>query len=505
VKAGAKKPRVLVFIVAYNAETTLESVLKRIPDSLREFDTEVLVIDDASQDATFEKGREFSRNELDYTFPLTVLFNPVNQGYGGNQKIGYHYAIRENFDVVALVHGDGQYAPEKLPELLKPLIDDESDAVFGSRMVSAFGALKGGMPLYKYVGNRILTFYQNRMLGTRLSEFHSGYRLYSVDALRKIPFHLNANEFHFDTQIIIQFLFAKLRIREIPIPTYYGDEISYVNGMRYAWDVFLSTALAKIQGTTLLYRRWLDVDPPDRNDHYESKAGFDSSHSDVLRIVKDGSRILDIGSGPGHLAKILRSRGCHVTGVDVVRPANEGNFDEFILEDLNARTFSFSAEGYDYVLLLDVIEHLNAPEEFLQELARISAQSPKTAFVVSTGNVAFFVVRLMHLIGHFNYGKKGILDLTHKRLFTFATLRRLLDEAGFRVLEVRAVPGPWTLIFGEGLVGRLLTHVNRALNRILRGLFAYQVVVVAESSPTLDYLLRAAIESSDQRLQASGD
>jgi glycosyltransferase involved in cell wall biosynthesis len=171
------------------------------------------------------------------SFPLGVLFNPINQGYGGNQKIGYHYALKNNFDFVALLHGDGQYAPEVLPELLKPLAQGAADAVFGSRMLIRGVALKGGMPRYKFVGNKILTWCQNRLLRTAFSEFHSGYRVYSTAALKKIPFDRNTNDFHFDTEIIIQLVIAGMRVRELPIPTHYGDEICHVNGIHYAWNV----------------------------------------------------------------------------------------------------------------------------------------------------------------------------------------------------------------------------------------------------------------------------
>ena len=179
-------------------------------------------------------------NEPHSAFKITVLRTPENQGYGGNQKLGYRYAIDNGFDFVALLHGDGQYAPERLPDLLAPLIAGEADAVFGSRMIDKRAARAGGMPLYKWLGNQILTSFQNRMLGTRLSEFHSGYRLYSTGALAQIPFEKNTNDFHFDTEIIIQFVLKKLRIVELPIPTYYGDEICHVNGLKYAWDVCLT-------------------------------------------------------------------------------------------------------------------------------------------------------------------------------------------------------------------------------------------------------------------------
>src|SRR5881392_3088737 len=160
--------RLLIFIVAYNAETTIEKVLARIPASLHSENVEVLIIDDFSRDNTFGNGLRFQQRNS--AFKVTVLRTPENQGYGGNQKLGYRYAIDNGFDIVALVHGDGQYAPEKLPALLEPLLRGEGDAVFGSRMIDKCAARQGGMPLYKWIGNQILTSFQNFMLQTRLSE-----------------------------------------------------------------------------------------------------------------------------------------------------------------------------------------------------------------------------------------------------------------------------------------------------------------------------------------------
>ena len=214
----AAKPRLLVFVIAYYAEETLKRVLERIPRSVfDQYDCEVLVVDDASADRTFEIGREYRQAHPEIR--MTVLRNEFNQSYGGNQKVGYSFAIDRGFDFVAMVHGDGQYAPEELPNLVAPLRDGVADAVFGSRMMDRFGALRGGMPLYKYVGNKILTTLQNRLLRTQLSEFHSGYRVYSVRLLERIPFRLNSNVFHFDTEIIIQVLNAGGRIVERPILT----------------------------------------------------------------------------------------------------------------------------------------------------------------------------------------------------------------------------------------------------------------------------------------------
>ena len=233
------KPRIGIFIIAYNAVNHLAKTLSRISPEVYEQVEEVFIIDDCSRDNTYMAALGYKHeNNVE---KLTVHRNEKNQGYGGNQKVGYQYAVDRGLDIVALVHGDGQYAPEALGLLLEPLIKGEADAVFGSRMSTPYAALKGGMPLYKYVGNRILTFLQNRMSGLRLSEYHSGYRLYSVAALKQIPFQSFTNNWHFDTQILLALAERKKRIVERPIPTYYGDEICHVNGIPYAAHCLLTT------------------------------------------------------------------------------------------------------------------------------------------------------------------------------------------------------------------------------------------------------------------------
>ena len=158
------------------------------------------------------------------------------------------------------------------------------------------------MPLYKYVGNRILTTVQNLLLGSKLSEFHSGYRVYSVSALTRIPFRLNSNDFHFDTEIIIQLMNAGAPIVELPIPTYYGDEICRVNGMKYAKDVVWATLQNLAHRSGVRYQRRFEP-KHEGNVHYDLKLGYASSHTYALDAVPPGSRVLDIGSGPGGLAE----------------------------------------------------------------------------------------------------------------------------------------------------------------------------------------------------------
>ena len=484
--------RVLIFVVAYNAQTTIEKVLSRIPASLQSQNVEVLIIDDSSQDDTFRNGVRFQQRNS--AFKITVLRTPENQGYGGNQKLGYRYAIDHGFDIVALVHGDGQYAPEKLPALLAPLIAEEADAVFGSRMIDRRAARRGGMPLYKWIGNQVLTQFQNRILGTSLSEFHSGYRLYSTAALSQIPFEKNTNDFHFDTEIIIQLVLRKLRIAELPIPTFYGDEICHVNGLRYARDICKATVKARLCGLHLFYDRKFDVDP--RPTEHSDKLNFLSSQTFAVEACPAESRVLQLGLGHSNVAAELERRGCRVTAIDFA--ANEIAAESASGAKPVAPTpgVPSGVGGFDNILLMDLVEHLHDPEAFMDSLRR-QMEGSRPEVVVTAANVAFFVTRLMLFFGQFNYSRKGILGLGHRRLFTFRSLRALLEQAGYQIVEERGVPAPFPLALGRNRWSAALLKLNQLLLRFSRGLFAYQICLRARPLPMSQYLLTQTIAGSE--------
>ncbi len=485
------RSRLLIFIVAYNAESTLLKVLDRIPATLFEkYRTEVLVIDDASKDRTFELG--LSHAESWSHCRITILQNPDNQGYGGNQKLGYEYAIRNDFDCVALLHGDGQYAPEKLPDLVQPIADGQVDAVFGSRMIVKGGARKGGMPLYKYVGNKILTTFQNTFLKTELSEFHSGFRAYSTEMLRQIPFQLNSNDFHFDTDIIIQLILGKFRILEIPIPTYYGDEVCYVNGMGYAMNVVRSTLSSRLHSMGIRYQRKFDVEPFE--EAYDIKLGYTSSHTLAIDAVPDKSRVLDLGCGPGLVARELLDKGCYVAGLDLERP-NPKNVSKYVKWDLNENELLEDIADYEYVLLLDIIEHLRQPEQFI-DLLRRNAKTSRPTIVLTTANVTFAITRLMFMLGQFNYGKTGILDLTHTRLFTFNSMQNMLRQSGYEIIDVLGIPAPFPRAIRNEPLAKTLVRLNEMLIRLHKPLFSYQMYFKISPLPTVDNLLNKSIDFS---------
>ncbi len=223
---------VFVVMPAYNAGRTIEKVFGRIPQEARRRITRYVVVNDGSTDDT-----EAALERLRTGFPdLVSLRHPVNRGYGAAEKTLLDYALAQGAEVAILLHADGQYSPEKIPELLEPFDRDEADIVQGSRMAGQ-GALRGGMPVYKFVANKVLTGLANQAFGMRLSEYYSGYMVYSRRALQSIPYQRLGDSFHFDLQMLVMARVKGLRIRQISIPTIYADEKSHLSPVKYGFDV----------------------------------------------------------------------------------------------------------------------------------------------------------------------------------------------------------------------------------------------------------------------------
>jgi len=223
---------VFVLMPAYNAGATIEKVFARIPAEAKERIRRYVVVNDGSKDDTAAALARLEREVPD----LTVLTHTVNQGYGETEKDLLRFALREGAEVGILLHSDGQYSPEKIVELLEPFDAGAADLVQGSRMVGG-GALRGGMPLYKFVSNKALTVIENWAFGMKLAEYHSGYMLYSRKAMESIPFEKLSASFDFDLEMIVLARVKGLRIREIAIPTIYAGEKSSLNPIRYGLDV----------------------------------------------------------------------------------------------------------------------------------------------------------------------------------------------------------------------------------------------------------------------------
>ena len=223
---------------AYNAAKTLRATIEGVPPG---FVDEFILVDDASQDETEKLSRELG---------LTTIRHEKNRGYGGNQKTCYTAALASGADVVVMLHPDYQYSPRLVPALAWLVASGEYDVALGSRILGGT-ALGGGMPLYKYVSNRALTFFQNLATGAKLSEYHTGFRAFSRQALEAVPWKDNSDDFVFDNQILNQVLAEGFRIGEISCPTKYFDEassISFSRSVRYGLGVVREAIRFRLRG-----------------------------------------------------------------------------------------------------------------------------------------------------------------------------------------------------------------------------------------------------------------
>ncbi|HOZ30135.1 MAG TPA: glycosyltransferase family 2 protein [Bacteroidales bacterium] len=224
--------KLIVVLPAYNAGQTLEKTYSEIPFDITD---EVILVDDKSTDNTVEKAKALGIKN--------IIVHDYNKGYGGNQKTCYNKALQQNADIVIMLHPDYQYTPKLIHSMAYLIANDVYPVVLGSRILGR-GALKGGMPFYKYVFNRFLTLTQNILLHQKLSEYHTGYRAFSKKVLESINFNLNSDNFVFDNQMLAQILFAGFEIAEITCPTKYFDEASSINisnSIKYGWGVICTS------------------------------------------------------------------------------------------------------------------------------------------------------------------------------------------------------------------------------------------------------------------------
>ncbi len=472
-----ERAKVAVVVVASNAAETLASVLDQLPSSFKEKVEHVVVCDDASGDTTYSVGKDYQAHT---DLPLTVIRRPRNLGYGGNQKAAYKWAVERGLDIVVLLHGDGQYAPEVIEDLLQPLEDGSADAVLGSRLIDSGLGRPQGMPMYKYVGNRVLSSYCNSIVGLDLTEWHSGYRAYRVKALNQIPFESNSDGFDFDTEIILQLHEAGQSIVEVPIPSYYGGDISYVNGLRYAINVATDVSRYRIHKMGFGSGELAFAD-----EAYELKMDETSSHRQIISWLSDGppKRILDLGCSDGRFGELLRLDGHQVIGVDTHElDGVRKRLDDFFEADLNVGLPPGIGQDFDAVVAADVFEHLANPEKALRDLRGVLA--PRGIVIASVPNVAHWYPRLRILLGRFDYERRGIFDAGHLRFFTQNSFERMAGRAGMRVRQRSRTGLPVEVASRGGsaptVALKLIGGIDAIGLTLFPGLFSYQLLFELE-------------------------
>jgi 2-polyprenyl-3-methyl-5-hydroxy-6-metoxy-1,4-benzoquinol methylase len=313
--------------------------------------------------------------------------------------------------------------------------------------------------------------------------------------LAEIPFQYNTNDFHFDNEIIIQLVGKGKKIVEVPIPTYYGDEISHVNGLAYAYHCLSTVMRWRANQVFLVYHPKFDLEA---ENPYVYKQAPTSVHKHVVtREYPGGTKILEIGAGHGQVGLAIHERGdVEVVAVDLRRPEREFPcpFLEVDLNDEFADDLVAAMGGpADVVVALDVIEHLSRPEASLRQIKK--TLRPEGRLVASTGNIAFVMQRIMLGLGQFNYGKKGILDLTHQRLFSVRSFCRTLEGEGFKVESIRGFGPPIRDMVGDTFFLRALDRLGAFLGRIWPRLFGYQFLVEAKRLDEIDDILASTLES----------
>ncbi|MEL6729548.1 MAG: glycosyltransferase family 2 protein [Bacteroidota bacterium] len=243
--------KVVVVMPAYNAEKTLEVTYQEVPFDIVD---EVILVDDQSRDNTYEKAQSLGIHE--------VIRHPQNRGYGGNQKTCYTAALKQGADIVVMLHPDYQYTPKLIEAMVYPIANGLFPVMLGSRILGR-GALRGGMPMYKFIANRFLTFFQNVLMGQKLAEYHTGYRAFSKEILTSLPLEENSDDFVFDNEMLAQIAYADHIIGEVTCPTKYFEEASSINfgrSVKYGLGVLRVSIMFRLNKWGLAKSRVFDLE-----------------------------------------------------------------------------------------------------------------------------------------------------------------------------------------------------------------------------------------------------
>lgn len=452
-----------VGILAVLRDDSLEWVeyLSNLPASLANIIEEIAIFGDFTNSNFSQLSHKIS-SISSWRNKLLAFQSGRSLGWGGNQKVGFGYFIEKGMDQVLVIQSCSPAAWNSLIDCLFESIINKQPVVFG-------------VPNKSFFSSRLINFF----LGLKLRYSQFSNRLFSTSLLKKIPFEVNSENEFFDLEILIQSRMMGVSIRELTSSVCnstnnYNLNVfsSLLRVLRYRLHqvgiVFDKRYLAK--GSVL----------------YTFKSSPFSSHGQILNLVKEHSEVLDIGCGTGLLSKRLAEKNVRSMGIDYEIKENVwGGFDTYIQDDLEKAGKLPRERQFDYILLADVLEHLRAPDELLRKVRPLLKKEGK--LIASTGNVALWYMRLSLLLGRFNYGKKGILDETHVKLYTRYSFLQLLNQSGFQVETVLPTSLPFEVVFQSTGRSQVLRAVEAIYYRIAcacawPSLFAYQFVVQASST-----------------------
>jgi 2-polyprenyl-3-methyl-5-hydroxy-6-metoxy-1,4-benzoquinol methylase len=473
---GDAAPRLGLFVFEAAAPDLLRSVLDRIPSAVADWFEEIVVI----QERSAGRDHPVAPHLLgEGRANLQIQRLPRDSGYGGARKAAFEYALLKGFDHVVMIRGDGLHPPEALPSLVGPIHEDSEQMVFAYRQMGSPKTPGSWNRLPHLVAHRLATGFQNRLLGLRLEDYHSGYRVYAMQAIARIPYQLDSEDYRFDMQMVIQCRALGVPVTEVPVtpiwreyPTSFIGLVEVLRACRCAIEYRLHQLHLLRLG-----RYFVEQDV-----RYTLKQSLTGSHMQIVAAIAPGSSVLDLGCSQGLLARPLREKNVRVTGVDIAPPGSRTDeLDAYFCRDLDVPLELPLEREFDYIIVSDVIEHLRNRTQLLRGARRFLKEGGR--LIISTPNIALWFYRLSLLFGRFEYGPRGVLDETHVHLFTRSTFRREVEKAGFFVLRERVTALPFEVVFESTGRSRLIRAMNRSyhtLARIWPTLFAYQHILEAE-------------------------
>jgi SAM-dependent methyltransferase len=471
---GDKFPRIVVAVTGYEGIDALADILRRIPAAVLSLIEEIAVFDVFGEEGARQGPEELGENPAWEKVRYCLI--PRKYSYGENLKNCFDYAIAKNFEYVLILRGDGTYDPACIPQFLVSALTSQCPVVIGDRMEPSEACQPKASGTWRLAANRLLSALEESILGMRLRDYHCGFRLLSTEILGRIPYSLNAGDYLFDLQLLIQIRCLGVPVCTVPVPAFHDMTMKPGTLVHYAYRS-LGIALAYRMHQLHLVRRAAYF--VDLGEHYTLKRNRYSSHMQILDSVQRGSTVLDIGCGRSLLAEEYARRDITVVGVDSLPPERVSPFvDAYIQHDLELPLELPYGRVFDYVILSDVIEHIINRDALMETLRK--HLKPHGRLVASTGNIAIWFYRLSLLLGRFEYGPRGILDRTHVHLFTLDSFGRFFRQRGYRLLDVKFTPIPFELVFsstGRSTVVEALTHWYHQLARIWPRMFAYQIIV----------------------------
>lgn len=311
--------------------------------------------------------------------------------------------------------------------------------------------------------------------------------------INELPYRYNATNAEFFVEFLLQCYLSNTPIISYPVQSSSSlESLSVFNVSRAKIKKLIHEADQQKKGLSYLDK----FDCIKNNEQYSLKINYSSTHQYALDSIESNKNVLDIGAGPYGLANYLLDKGCNVVTLDqydVVQPHPKVKHKVI---DFNC-PFSESIDGFNYILIMDVLEHLLDPQRFMDGLSdKFTSNNQK--LILSTGNIAFILTRISLLFGNFNYTKSGILDKTHTRLFTFRTFKSLILNSNLEIVKTQGIPAPFPKIFGDNSFSRFLLFINNLLIKVSKSLFSYQIFIIAKTVPSTKHIARSLTTTSGQ-------